>query len=89
MSGPRWLRFEWDDGNIDHIARHNYTPEEAEEVFGETPRIRKVAEARYLAYGPTAEGWMTAVVFERRRGVTRVITAREMTESERRAYRRR
>jgi hypothetical protein len=25
--------FEWDDDNIFHIARHEFTPEEVEEVF--------------------------------------------------------
>ena len=37
MSGPPWLRFEWDDANIDYIARHNYTPDEVEEVFAASP----------------------------------------------------
>ena len=53
------------------------------------PRIRKVTESRHLAYGQTEDGRMTAVVFERRRGAIRVVTAREMNENERHAYRRR
>jgi len=27
------ISFDWDERNIDHIARHNITPDEAEEAF--------------------------------------------------------
>jgi uncharacterized DUF497 family protein len=88
VSAPPWLKFEWDNANIEHIARHNYTAEEVEEVFAAAPRIRRLAPSRYGAYGATSDGRMTLVVFERRRGSIRTITAREMSEKERRAYRR-
>ncbi len=32
--------FEWDDDNIDHLARHGITAEEVEELF-EGPTIRR------------------------------------------------
>lgn len=89
MSAPPWLRFEWDDANVNHIARHDYSPDEVEEVFAASPRVRKVTAVRYGAYGPTEDGRMTFVIFERRRGWIRVITAREMSDTERRAFRRR
>jgi len=34
-------KFDWDDRNIDHIARHNITPDEAVEAFLEA-LFRKV-----------------------------------------------
>lgn len=34
-------RFEWDVGNINHIARHNVKPDEAEKVFWDDPSYRK------------------------------------------------
>ena len=53
LGAPPWLRFESDDANVNHIARHDYTPDEVEEVFAGSPRIRKVRAVRYGAYGPT------------------------------------
>ena len=32
--------FEWDDGNLDHIARHGVESWEVEEAFGDRHRIR-------------------------------------------------
>jgi uncharacterized protein len=87
LSGPRWLRFDWDDDNIGHIARHNYTPEEVEEVFGNWHTLQRSREGRYLACGQTDAGRMTVVVYERRRGAMRVATAREMDGGERQIFR--
>lgn len=33
LQKKRWYFFVWDEDNIDHIKRHQVTPEEAEEVF--------------------------------------------------------
>jgi uncharacterized DUF497 family protein len=86
----RISRFEWDDGNKEHIARHGVDFSEAEEVLGLDPYIRRGRQERYLAYGPTSDGRYLFVVSKRkRRGTIRVITARDMTRGERRAYRRR
>jgi len=27
------IRFDWDEANVEHIARHNVTPQEIEQVF--------------------------------------------------------
>ena len=32
--------FEWDDDNIFHIERHEFTPEEVEEVFAGDHKVR-------------------------------------------------
>lgn len=85
---PAWT-FEWDVANTGHVARHQYIPEEVEEVFAEGCLVRRTREGRYLAYGKTFAGRMTLVVFQRLPGRrVRVITAREMSENERRQCRR-
>ncbi len=52
--------FEWDDANIEHIARHGIEPWEAEDVILEPQRYiytgkRDVAR-RLVAVGKTAQG---------------------------------
>ncbi len=87
VTGP--FLFEWDDANTEHIARHNFTAEEVEEVFEGSFRIRRVGTSRYTALGQTLDGRLAFVVFERRqRRVIRVITARDMDNKERRQYHR-
>jgi uncharacterized protein len=86
----RPFSFDWDDRNAEHISRHDYVPDEVEEVFAGAFDLRKTRDGRYVAAGPTLDGRMTIVVFERYHGSRiRVITAREMTSKERRRYRRR
>ena len=81
--------FEWDDDNILHIERHEFTPEEVEEVFAGDHKIRRTRQNRYIALGETLDGRLAFVVFRRlSRGLVRVITARNMEESERRLFRR-
>lgn len=81
--------FEWDDANIDHVARHEVEPDEAEAVLDNKPLILKTADDKYLAYGRTDEGRYLLVVFVRKTGKVRVITARDMTEGEKRRLKRR
>ncbi|WP_347489189.1 BrnT family toxin [Desulfoscipio sp. XC116] len=79
-------KFNWDDKNINHIARHNITPDEAEEAFLDA-LFRKGREGRLLVYGVTDPGRFILVVAGLKSdGVVRVITARDMTQSERRYY---
>jgi hypothetical protein len=56
LSGARWLKFDWDDSNVEHIARHNYVPEELEELFAERHEIRRTGNGRYLAMDRLAQG---------------------------------
>ena len=83
-------RFWWDDDNVEHIANHGVEPYEAEEVIDDNPFITKVGQGKYLAYGQSDSGRYLLVVFatkpERR---IRVVTARDMTNSERKRFRRR
>jgi uncharacterized DUF497 family protein len=81
--------FEWDDDNIFHIERHEFTPEEVEEVFAGDHKVRRTRQKRYIALGETLAGRLTFIVFRRlSRGLVRVITARDMDPSERRLFRR-
>ena len=81
--------FEWDDDNIFHIERHQFTPEEVEEVFAGAHKVRRTRRERYIALGETFDGRLAFVVFRSLpRGLVRVITARDMEATERRLFRR-
>jgi hypothetical protein len=82
-------RFEWDDGNTEHISRHSVTPYEAEEVFADDAAIfLRSRSGRYVALGQTEAGRYLTVVYERKSGgVIRVVTAFDMDEKNRRRYR--
>jgi uncharacterized DUF497 family protein len=81
--------FEWDDDNIFHIERHEFTPEEVEEVFAGNHKVRRTGQKRYIGLGETLDGRLAFVVFRRLPGgLVRVITARDMDAGERRLFRR-
>jgi uncharacterized DUF497 family protein len=78
-----------DDQNVFHIERHQFSPEEVEEVFSDGYKVRRTRQGRYIALGETLDGRLTFVVFRRlSKGVIRVITARDMENGERRMFRR-
>jgi uncharacterized protein len=81
--------FDWDDDNVLHIARHEFTPEEVEEVFASDYKVRRARQKLYIALGETFDGRLAFVVFRRlRAGIIRVVTARDMEDKERRLFRR-
>jgi len=81
--------FDWNDDNVSHIARHQFTPEEVEEVFAGDHKVRRTRQKLYLALGETLDGRLAFVVFRRLSGgMIRVITARDMDDNERRLFRR-
>jgi uncharacterized protein len=81
--------FDWDDGNVSHIERHQFTPEEVEEVFAGDYKVRRTRQKLYLALGETLDGRLAFIVFRRlSSGVVRVVTARDMDDRERRLFRR-
>lgn len=82
--------FDWDYRNIGHIARHNVQDYEVEEVIlFDKPIYYKSRDKTFVAYGFTEDGRYLFIVFGvKRRGVIRVITARDMTEREKHNYRR-
>ena len=66
-----------------------FTPGEVEEVFAGGYKVRRTRRMLYMALGETLDGRLAFVVFRRLpRAVIRVVTAREMEDSERRLFRR-
>jgi uncharacterized DUF497 family protein len=86
--------FVWLPDVVDKIiAKHNVTPEEAEEVFAHEPHIRfrergKVeGENLYRAFGQTNGGrYLTVFFLSKRDHSVLIITARDMDAKERREY---
>ena len=83
------LIFEWDDENIEHIARHDVEIDEAQAVFDNKPLILRSQAGKYAAYGQSDEGRYLLVVFLRTAVGFRVITARDLTDTEKKRLRRR
>ena len=86
--------FDWDEGNLTkNWLKHDVTTEECEQVFFNTPLLlhfdkkHSQTEDRYYAYGRTDVSRKLLVVFTPRGSLIRVISARDMTEAERRRYR--
>ncbi len=85
--------YEWDDANMAHIARHNVTPDEAEQAMADPQRVvlpsyDTTAEARFAFVGVTDAGRALFVVLTLRGDQFRVVTARDAHRSERRQYER-
>lgn len=79
---------QWDDANIDHIARHKLSPVDIEDVCFGQHIFFKGREKRYILYGKTKGGAMIMVVLERLYDQAfRPITARLMTDKEKHSYR--
>lgn len=82
--------FAWDNENVAHITRHGVLSREVEEVLVGECLVLRGPDGRYLAYGRTAGGRFLFVVYvPRSAGYVRVLTARDMTDREKRLYRRR
>ena len=82
--------FEWDEGNIEYILRHNIVPDEVEDACINKPHVRKTIEKRYLVYGVTYSGrYLFVVGINKGKGLFRTITARDMTDREKFFYKRR
>lgn len=84
---------DWDEFNIEHIARHNVYPNEAEEALLDRNRVSmesntRNGERRWVILGKTYGERLLVVVFTRRGEQIRVVTARDATSSEKRRYKR-
>jgi uncharacterized DUF497 family protein len=83
--------FDWDDSNIEHIARHGVTPGEVEDVaFDDDPWIRRGQRKRRYMLGYTIGGrYLFTVYVLKSQGIARVITAMDMDAKTRRIYKKR
>jgi len=88
----QWTGFDWDAGNRGKNARHHVSDDECEEVFFNLPLLLGPDEAhsqhedRYHVLGQTHTGRRLFVAVTMRGAQIRVISARDMTRKERRAY---
>ena len=81
--------FEWDDGNLAHVARHSVDADEVEEAFLGRHHPFRTKEGRYILLGRSGTGRFLLVVFQwQGDGIVRAVTARDMTAAEKRLYRR-
>jgi len=76
------LKFDWDAGNRNHLARHDVKPQEAEEVVIGDPLDTELQtaegsgeEERLLQLGQTAKGRILQLLTTWRGGRARVISA--------------
>ena len=81
-------RLIWDPWNVAHIARHQVTPEEVEQVCHGDPLVQVGKVGRTLAFGPTHSGRMLTVVLdsEPAEGFYYPVTARPASRRERAIY---
>lgn len=81
--------FDWDEHNEGKLLlNHNVSALEAEQCFG-NPNTRRRVGDDMLMLGITDGGRMLVLVYEQKaNGVVRVYSAREMSDNERRTYRR-
>ena len=85
------FEFDWDEGNLEHIARHAVTRAEVEEVF-RGPMIflnteTEDGEIRIVEIGRTVAGRVLKVVTTDRQDKIRVVTAFEPSAREANEYR--
>lgn len=86
--------FEWDDDNIEHIARHEVAPGDVEDVaFDDDPWVKRGKKGTRYMLGYTIAGRYLFVVYVLRgkgaKGVARVVTAMDMDDKTRKLYRKR
>jgi uncharacterized protein len=81
------LRFDWDDANREHLAKHSVTPREAEEALNadtlELAAYEVAGEERLEELGMTDSGRILFLVTAVRGERLRVVTAFDATRSQR------
>lgn len=84
--------FEWDQGNLEHIKRHNVKATECEEGFLNKPLIvnkdetHSQTEERIRVYGQTNKNRLLFMIFTVRNNKIRVISARNQNKKERKEF---
>jgi uncharacterized DUF497 family protein len=85
--------FQWDQGNIDkNLIKHRVENWECEQIFFNSPLLvlddsqHSIPEKRWAAFGKTDADRFLIVIFTKRGGLIRVISARDMNKKERKFY---
>jgi len=77
----------WNDWNVEHIARHNVSPHEVEEVCYSNPSVSRARNKALRIIGQTHSGRiLTIFLAPRGKGSYFVVTARGATEAECRRF---
>jgi uncharacterized DUF497 family protein len=85
------MDFRWNEWNVEHIAQHSVSPEEAEMVLraARSPFPRRIEEDKWLVWGRGRGGRFLQVIFVLGPEETiYVIHARPLTDQEKRRLRR-
>jgi uncharacterized protein len=87
------MKFEWDQGKAArNFSKHGVTFNEAETVFDDSFYVdfydphHSDDEDRYLMVGESNKGRLLIVSYTEKRELIRIISARQVTKSEREAY---
>jgi uncharacterized DUF497 family protein len=87
------MQFRWDEEKAaTNIAKHGVSFEEAQTVFDAPLYVdfldpdHSADEPRYLLVGESRRGRVLIISYAERDNVTRLISARELTPTEREAY---
>jgi len=84
------MEFDWDNGNINHIALHDVTPQEAEQVVQDAPleigKVDRIGELRIVHIGETNAGRILLVAITYRADLVRVVTAYPASRKFRKLY---
>lgn len=78
----------WTDDSEEHIAGHNVRPEEVEDVLFSRPRYRSTGrDDTVIFFGQSRAGrFLVVVTAEALDGGTYIVTARDMTDSEKKLF---
>ena len=84
-----WESLIWDEANEAHMARHQVTPDEVEDVVHDArSRVLRTHTERRLVIGRTSAGrWLLVVLAQAGADQSYPITARDLTPAEKRRYR--
>jgi uncharacterized protein len=87
------VRFEWDpDKASRNLAKHGVPFDEAQTAFEDDLFVafedpdHSEGERRYILMGQSSRGRLLVIAYTERRGTARLISAREATRRERKAY---
>ena len=94
VSMPEFEGFDWSGGNAEkNWELHAVSPSESEQAFFNRPLLvsdderHTAREERWYVLGQTDAGRELFIAFTRRRKLIRVISSRDMSRKERKAYR--
>jgi hypothetical protein len=82
------IKFEWDTGNIGKNKKHNVNDKECEEIFFDRnkrtfkDKLHSGNKERFRIIGKTNQGRLLFIVFTKRAGKIRIISARDISKKE-------